>query len=95
MSKRCKRCGYQNEDDRYFCQQCGESLDDNVRVLLSYEKMKKDPSHIRKTVSREDEDDEFIPAKREPEKKPYAALAAALVCLVVIGGVVAWLLLSH
>ena len=70
MSKRCKRCGHQNEDDRYFCQQCGESLDDNVRVPLSYEKMKKDPSHIRKTVSRGDGVAECVPVKRERERKP-------------------------
>lgn len=95
MSKRCKRCGHQNEDDRFFCQNCGESLDDDVRVLLSYEKMKKDSPHTRQTVSRENEDDDFVPVKREPEKKSHAALWAVLVCLVVAGGIAAWFLLSH
>ncbi len=94
MSKKCPRCGHQNGDERFFCQACSEPLDGDVRVIMDYEKMKKNPSQTVSAVRRQDEDDDYVPVKRELKKKSHAGLWALLVCLVVAAGAAAFLLLS-
>ncbi len=95
MPKKCQRCGELNDDDRSFCQQCGEPLDANIRVLMSYEKMKKTAPQSTQTKVRRDDDDDYVPVKRVKKKNSYAALWAILACLVVVGGIAAYILLSH
>ncbi len=95
MSKRCQRCGHQNGDEHFFCQQCGEALDADVRVIMNYEKMKKMSEKSRQTASRQDQDDDYVPARRPQKKEPSAALWVVLACLLAAVGVAAWVLLSH
>lgn len=95
MSKRCQRCGHENDDSHFFCQQCGEALDDNVRLIMSYEKMKKTSAPSTQTVSRNDQDDDFVPTKREEKKKSYVALWVLLVALVIAVGIGAYFWLAH
>lgn len=95
MSKKCQCCGYENSEEHFFCQRCGQALDANVRVLMQYEKMKKEPSRTEQAPSRRDEDDDYVPVRREQKKKSKAALWAVLVCLAAVCGVAAWLMLSH
>lgn len=95
MSKRCQRCGYQNGDEHFFCQKCGEALDADVRLIMSYEKMKKTDAQSPRTASRQDQDDDYVPIRRTQKKKPNAVLWAVVVCLLAAVGVAAWFLLSH
>ena len=95
MTKRCRRCGFENDDSHFFCQQCGEALDDNVRLIMNYEKMKKTSTPSKQTVSRNDQDDDFVPVKREEKKKSYAALWALLAALVVAAGIGIYFWLAH
>ena len=83
MSKQCQRCGHLNEDARYFCQQCGEPLDSDVKLLLDYEKMKKEAPRPQTRV-RDDQDDDYIPTKQPKQKKSHAGMWIALVCLVAV-----------
>lgn len=92
MSKECQRCGFQNDDEHFFCQQCGEPLDSNVRVIMGYEKMKKSASPAPKTAPKKDDDD-FVFVKREKKKKSYAAVWAALAGIVIVVGAAAYFLL--
>lgn len=95
MSKKCRRCGHQNGDEHFFCQHCGEALDDSARVLMHYEKLKKEASKSPRTVSRQDQDDDYIPIKRSQAKKSHNALWIAIICFVVAAGVAAYFLLPH
>lgn len=95
MSKRCKRCGNINDDSHFFCQQCGEALDDNVRLIMSYERMKKEGASSVRPVSRDDEDEDYVPVRREEKKKSHAALWVLLAVVVVAVGIGAYFWLAH
>ena len=95
MPKTCQRCGHLNDDDRAFCQQCGEPMDANIRVLMSYEKMKKAAPQPTQAKVRRNDDDDYVPVKREKKKESHVAVWVALACLVVVAGVAAYFLLSR
>ena len=70
-------------------------MDDDVRLIMSYEKMKKTSAPSKQTVSRNDQDDDFVPVKREEKKKSHAVLWALLAALVVVAGIGIYFWLAH
>lgn len=94
MAKKCRRCGYENTDDHYFCKQCGEPLDDKVRLLMDYERMKKTAPSAAPSTPKQDSDEDYVYTRREPKKKSHRAVWIVLACLVVAGAAAAWFLLS-
>lgn len=95
MAKKCARCGHLNDEERFFCEQCGEALDENVRVIMGYEKMKKSASQPAQVKRKQDDDDDYVPVRRQKKKNSYAALRVVLGCLVVVGVVAALFLLPR
>ena len=95
MSKRCCRCGHENDNSHFFCQQCGEALDDNVRLIMNYEKMKRDSTPSKQTVSRDDWDDDFVPFRREEKKKNHTAMWVLLAVFAVAVGIGVYFFMAH
>lgn len=93
MSKECPRCGYVNGDDHYFCQQCSEPLDSNVRVIMGYEKMRKTASPAPRTAPKKDDDEDFVFVKKQKKKQSHAVVWAVLAVVVIGICVAAYLLL--
>lgn len=94
MAKKCRRCGYENTEDHYFCKQCGEPLDDKVRLIMDYERMKKTAPHDAPAVAQKDADEDYVYTKREPKKKSHAVVWIVVACLIVAGAAAAYFLFS-
>lgn len=94
MSKKCRRCGQENDDERHFCKQCGEPLDENIRLLMDYERIKKTPSKVKQAAPKKD-DDNYVYVKREKKKKSYAIWWAVGACVVVVVGIALYFLLAQ
>lgn len=74
MSKRCPDCGQINDDSRIFCSACGEPLDAQLRLIQDLEKQKAAPKPER-APRKEDDDDDYVPAKTQKKKGCYVATA--------------------
>lgn len=95
MSKVCRRCGHNNDDVHYFCEQCSEPLDENVRLVMDYQKLKKSENYSEQVKPRYvEDDDDYIPT-REPEKKSHAVLWLLVIVAIAIIGGAAYLLMSR
>ena len=94
MSIKCPDCGHWNDNDRIFCEECGEPIDPKTRLMMELEGKKAPTKHsgANTVVDRNDDDDEYIaPSYQEEEKKKFPAGLALI--LIGVAGLVYFLLL--
>lgn len=82
MAIKCPDCGHWNDNNLMFCEECGEPIDPQTRLIMELEGKKK-PAHHASNMDSEkttpsarrradDDDDEYIaPSFRENEKKIF------------------------
>lgn len=84
MAIKCPDCGHWNDNDRPFCEECGEPIDPKTRLMMELEGKKvptKQAGASAAVVMDDDDDDDYIaPSYHEEEKKKFpAGLALILV----------------
>ena len=82
MSRKCPDCGHWNDDELTFCEECGEPIDPQTRLIMELEGKKQNGTGKTKRAAddnddiprthrtRSDDDDDYIaPSYHEDEKK--------------------------
>jgi len=94
MAIKCPDCGHWNDNDRPFCEECGEPIDPKTRLMMELERKKAPTKHsgaVAAAVKDDDDDDYIAPSYHEEEKKKFPAGLALI--LVGVAGLIYFLLL--
>lgn len=76
MANKCSDCGFQNEDGKLFCGNCGEPLGGDAKLIRDMEKLNKKKEEEAKNKDLEKDvplearssDEDYAVKKREPKK---------------------------